>query len=262
MFIIGELINGMYNRVRYAIRDKDKSVIQSIACEQAEAGVDALDINCGPLSKDAAGDMRWLIECVQEVTDKPLSLDSSKPEVIEAGLRVARNECIINSTTADAEKLDRLVPLAVEHNARLIGIAISSGGIPRNREQRVELAAVIVADCLEKGLGVERLFLDPIVLPVKVAQSQMGDILETIRDFKIIADPAPLTLIGLSNVSQGAQNRRLLNRVFLSLAQAYGLDAAILDPCDRDLVDELITGELFRNKQIYCDSFLDAYRKR
>ena len=262
MFIIGELINGMYVYIGKAIKDKDKAVIQKYALDQVKAGADALDVNCGPASKDQVSDIKWLVEVIQEVTDKPLALDSSKPKVIESGLKAARNKVIINSTTADQEKLDILVPLAKAHNAKLIGLTISSKGIPQNKDQRLELAAMIVAACQDKGFPVEDLYIDPIVLPVNVAQAQMADILESIRDFKIISQPSPKTIVGLSNVSQGTSVRGLVNRTFLTMAIAFGLDAAILDPLDKDLMDASITAELILNKHIYCDSYLEAYRKK
>jgi 5-methyltetrahydrofolate corrinoid/iron sulfur protein methyltransferase len=262
MFIIGELINGMYQDIGRAINEKDKSVIQKCALDQIQAGADALDINCGPGSKQPMTDMPWLVDSVQEVTDKPLALDSSKPQVIEAGLKVAKNKTIINSTTADPDKMDVLIGLAKQHKSKLIGLTISAKGIPQNKDQRLELAATIVATCEEKGFPVEDLYLDPIVLPVNVAQAQMKDILESIHEFKIIAQPSPKTIVGLSNVSQGTAVRSLINRTFLVLGGASGLDAAILDPQDKDLMDALITAEMILNKNIYCDSYLAAYRKK
>jgi len=262
VFIIGELINGMYADIGKAIRERDEKAIQRCAREQVESGADALDINCGPASKQPLVDMPWLVETVQEVTAKPLCLDSSKPQVIEIGLKAAKNKTIINSVTADDEKLEVIIPLAKEYNSQLIGITISKKGIPQNKDQRLELAAAIVAACAEKEFAIENLYLDPIVLPVNVAQAQLKDILESIRDFKIISDPAPKTTLGLSNVSQGARSRSLINRTFLTMAIAYGLDSAILDPKDRELVDALITAELILNKNIYCDSYLEAYRKK
>jgi 5-methyltetrahydrofolate corrinoid/iron sulfur protein methyltransferase len=262
MFIIGELINGMYQNIAKAIKEKDKAVIQKCALEQIKCKADALDVNCGPASAQPLSDIQWLVQVIQEVTDRPLVLDSSKPQVIEAGLKVARNKVIINSTTADADKLGILVPMAKEYNARLIGLTISAKGIPQNKDQRMELAATIVANCLDEGLPVEDLYLDPIVLPVNVAQAQMKDILESIREFKIISEPSPRTIVGLSNVSQGTPVRSLLNRTFLVMALGFGLDAAILDPLDKDLMDAAITAELILNKHIYCDSYLEAYRKK
>ncbi|MCM8789609.1 MAG: dihydropteroate synthase [Candidatus Omnitrophica bacterium] len=262
MFIIGELINGMYQNIRKAIKEKNKSEIQKCALEQIKAGADALDVNCGPASKDAVSDIKWLVQTIQEVTDKPIALDSSKIKVIESGLEVIKNKVIINSTTADSEKLEALLPLAKRYNAKLIGLTISSKGIPQNKDQRLELAANIVAYCSETGFPIEDLYLDPVVLPVNVAQAQMKDILHSIHEFKIISDPAPKTIVGLSNVSQGTIARNLINRTFITMAITFGLDAAILDPTDKDLMDAGITTELILNKNIYCDSFLQAYRKK
>jgi 5-methyltetrahydrofolate corrinoid/iron sulfur protein methyltransferase len=262
VFIIGELINGMYQNIGRAIKEKDKSVVQKCALDQIKAGADALDVNCGPASRKPIDDIRWLVESIQEVTDKPLALDSSKPQVIESGLTVLKNKAIINSTTADIEKLDILVPLAKKYSVKLIGLTISSKGIPQNKDQRLELAATIVASCLDQGFPIGDLYLDPIVMPVNVAQAQIKDILETIHEFKIISEPSPKSIVGLSNVSQGTCVRSLVNRTFLTMAIAFGLDAAILDPLDKDLLDAAITAELVLNKQIYCDSYLDAYRKK
>jgi 5-methyltetrahydrofolate corrinoid/iron sulfur protein methyltransferase len=262
MFIIGELINGMFKNIATAIKDKDKVAIQKCALAQIQAGADALDVNCGPASRDPISDIQWLIDSIQEVTTSPLAIDSSKPKVIETGLKAARNMTIINSVTADPEKLEVLIPLAKQFNAKLIGLTISTKGIPQDKDQRLELAAGIVATCSEQEFPIENLYLDPIVLPVNVAQAQMKDILESIHDFKLISDPCPKTIVGLSNVSQGTEVRKLINRTFLSMAVAYGLDAAILDPLDKELVDSAITAELILNKQIYCSSYLQAYRRK
>jgi len=262
MFIIGELINGMYKNIGQAVKEKDKAVIQKCSLNQLKAGADALDVNCGPASSKPLDDIQWLVETIQEVTDKPLALDSSKVQVIQSGLSVLKNKAIINSTTADAEKLDVLVPLAKKYNAKLIGLTISTKGIPQNKDQRLELAATIVASCTEQGFPIEDLYLDPVVLPVNVAQAQERDILEVIHEFKIISQPSPKSIVGLSNVSQGTRDRGLVNRTFLTMAIAFGLDAAILDPLDKDLMDAAITAELILNKHIYCDSYLQAYRKR
>jgi 5-methyltetrahydrofolate corrinoid/iron sulfur protein methyltransferase len=115
---------------------------------------------------------------------------------------------------------------------------------------------------MEYGISSEDLYLDPIVLPVNVAQTQGKEVLESIREFRMLCDPAPQTTVGLSNVSQGTKARPLINRTFVAMAIAGGLTSAILDPLDKDLMDSVITAELILNKNIYCDSFLDAYRKK
>lgn len=262
MLVIGERINGMFKDVSKAIADKDKSVIQKLARDQVTAGADMLDVNVGPAAADAVGAMKWLVETIQEVVDVPLAFDSTKPQVVEEGLKLAKNKAMINSTTADKEKLDTLLPMAKQYGASLIGLAMGKSGIPRDRHQRSEFAAQIVSACMEAGIAVEDLYLDPIILPVNVTQPQVIEVLESIREFRLLSDPAPKTVVGLSNVSQGTENRGLINRTFLVMAVASGLDAAILDPLDKELMDELITAELLLNKHIYCASYLDAYRKR
>jgi 5-methyltetrahydrofolate corrinoid/iron sulfur protein methyltransferase len=262
MFIIGELINGMYRGIARAVKERDAQEIKKCALAQAAAGADALDVNCGPESRNPVDDIRWMVTEIQSVTDLPLAIDSGKFEVIQAGLSVLKRPGIVNSTTADQEKLAVLIPLALRHGASLIGIAISSAGIPQNKDQRVECAARIVSACTEAGFPIDKLYLDPILMPVNVSQAQIPGILDAVREFKLLSDPAPRTIVGLSNISQGARERSIINRTFLSMGIAAGLDAAILDPCDSPLMDELITAEVILNKQIYCASFLQAYRKK
>jgi len=262
MLIIGELINGMYSNIALALKEQNKKIIQTCALEQIAAGAEALDLSCGAASKNPLIDMPWLVETVQEVTDKTLCLDSSRPKVIEEGLKAAKNKTIINSTTADPEKLEILIPLAKKFKAKLIGLTMSAKGIPQNMDQRLELAAQILSYASENEFSAEELYLDPIVMPISVAQNQIRETLEAIHELKIISQPAPKTIIGLSNISQGLVSRGLINRTFLTMAVASGLDSAILDPKDKELMDALITAELILNKNIYCDSYLEAYRKK
>lgn len=261
MFIIGELINGMYLRVGAAILEKNAGFIQSLALRQVEAGAQALDVNCGPASRDAVSDMRWLVETVQKSVCVPLCLDSTKADAVEEGLKSAQAKTIINSTSADIPKLELYVSLAKKYNASLIALLMDKRGVPQDKDRRLELAAQILNFAQEAGLSFSELYLDPVVLPVGAAQNQLFDILEVIRDCKILSAPAAKTVVGLSNVSQGTKNRSLINRTFLAMAQCYGLDAAILDPLDRDLMDSLVSAEVILNKAVYCDSYLEAYGK-
>ncbi len=262
MIVIGELINGMYKDVGKAITNKETDVIEHLAIEQVRAGADILDVNTGPYSKNPKDDMKWLIETIQKVTNVGLSIDSTKADVIEEGLKLASRRVIINSTSADDEKMDRIFGLAKRYNTQVIALTMDKSGVPNNKEKRLELAVKIVAKAMDSGINTEDLFLDPIILPVNVAQTQGKDVLESIREFSSLSDPAPNTVVGLSNVSQGTKTRSLINRTFLVMAISSGLTSAILDPLDKELMDAMITAELVLNKNIYCDSFLDAYRKK
>lgn len=262
MIVIGELINGMYAVVGKAIANREAEIIQDLAAEQVRNGANFLDINTGPSARNPVDDMRWLVECVQKACDAPLSFDSTRADVIEAGLSLAKRRAIINSTTADDDRMDTLFGLAKKYQAQVIGLTMDRSGVPADKDRRLELAATIVAKAVDYGLSAEDLYLDPIVLPVNVAQQQAGTVLESIREFRHLCDPAPQTVIGLSNISQGTKTRPLLDRTFLVMAVASGLTAAILDPLDKELMDAMAAAELMLNKNIYCDSFLEAYRKK
>lgn len=262
MIVIGELINGMYKDVGKAIANKEADVIQHLAEDQVRCGASVLDVNTGPYSTNPKDDMKWLIETIQTVVQVPLSLDSTKANVIEEGLKLAAKRAIINSTDADEEKMSIIFALAKKYNAQVIGLAMDKTGVPNNKEKRLELAATIVAKAMEFEVATEDLFLDPVVLPVNVAQAQAREALESIREFRLLCDPPPNTTMGLSNVSQGTKFRPLINRTFLTMAIANGLTSAILDPLDKELMDAMITAEMMLDRAIYCDSFLDAYRKK
>lgn len=273
MLVIGELINGMFKAVGKAISDRDKKVIQKVAKDQVAAGAGMLDVNTGPYEKNPKDAMKWLVETIEEVCDVPLCLDSTKADVIEEGLKLVnpvrngisngvKKKAMVNSTNADEGKLNTIVPLAKKYNASLIGLTMDKKGIPRDKNERMEHAAKIITKCQEAALDINDLYLDPIVLPVNVAQAQGIEVLESIKEFKLLCDPPPKTVVGLSNASQGTKERPLINRTFLVMAVAGGLTAAIMDPLDKDLMDAAITAELVLNKNIYCDSFLQAYKKR
>ena len=269
MIIIAERINGMFTNVKEAIAEKNKQVIQELAKKQTEAGATYLDVNVGTAAADQEGTMQWLVETIQETCSTPLCLDSQKPGVIAAGLKVvnADNGVILNSTPLnkknDEEILDKHIEMAEQAGpkASIIALTMDKNGVPQDIDTRVAIAAEIVSKTMEKGFDSRRLFIDTIVLPVKVpnAQVQPGNILTAMDQIKYLADPAPHMTIGLSNLSQGATERSLITRVFLAMAISRGLDSAIADVLDQDLMNVVATAEMLMNKQIYSDSFLKVY---
>lgn len=258
MFIIGERINGMFKAVARAIADRDAEAIADLARRQVAAGAQALDINTGPTEGDPAEVMRWLVETVEDAVEVPVSIDTPRLPVLVSGLRAARRPPIINSTTGAKERLDAELPLALEHGASLIGLTIDERGIPRNAEARAEIALTIVARAMEAGVPPDRLYLDPIVLPVSAAQDQCAAALSAIGLFRQLSDPPPNIVVGLSNVSQGAKDRGLVNRTYLVMAMAMGVNAAILDPFDRELMAALRTAGLLLNQEIYAEDYLES----
>ena len=262
MIVIGERINGQFTDVGKAIKNKDKKVIQDLALGQLKAGADYLDVNVGTAvaSREKADAMVWLIETIQEVTDAPLALDTPIRSVMEASLSAVKTPPMINSTQADPEKLETYIKLAIDNDASLVALTMDKDGVPNDVNKRIELAGNIVVAAMEAGFPFEKLFIDPIILPVSAIQTQPGFVLETLQQLQGIADPPPHFTLGLSNVSQNSVERSLINRTYLVMCIAMGMDSAILDPFDEELMDAMITAELLLNKQIYSDSFLSAYR--
>jgi len=269
MILIGERINGMFKDVKQAIAEKNKQVIQDLAKKQVQAGANYLDVNVGTAAADQEGTMQWLVETIQETCSAPLSLDSQKPAVIAAGLKVLGAEAgvILNSTPlnkkSDDQVLDKYIEMAEQAGpkASIIALTMDKNGVPQDTDTRVAIAAEIVQKAMEKGFDTQRILIDPILLPVKVpnAQAQPGNILAAVDQIKYLADPAPHITAGLSNISQGATERSLINRIFLAMAISHGLDSAIVDVLDENLMNALATAEMLMNKQIYSDSFLKVY---
>lgn len=262
MLVIGERINGMFKNVREAVANRDRKIIKELARRQMAAGADFLDVNVGPSAPDPVSAMEWLVETIQEEASFPLSLDSPKPEVLEAGLKLCRGQALINSTTAEAARLETLLPLAKKYRAKIIGLTMNEKGIPSEVAGRVELALQILASAMEHELPLEDVYLDPLILPAGVAQDTAPKVLEAIGEIRRLADPAPHVILGLSNVSQRCKNRDLINRTYLTMAMALGLDAAILDVLDERLMESVSTAQMLLNRDIYCDSFLEAFRSR
>jgi 5-methyltetrahydrofolate corrinoid/iron sulfur protein methyltransferase len=264
----------MFTDVKQAIAEKNKKVIQELAKKQTEAGATYLDVNVGTAAADQEGTMQWLVETIQIKPafggcSTPLCLDSQKPGVIKAGLKVvnAENGVILNSTPlnkkTDEEIFDKFLEMAQQAGpkASIIALTMDKNGVPQDVDTRVAIAAEIVSKAMEKGFDSRRLFIDPIALPVKVpnAQVQPGNILAAMDQIRYLSDPPPHITMGLSNLSQGATERSLINRVFLAMAISRGMDSAILDVLDENLMNELATAEMLMNKQIYSDSFLRVY---
>lgn len=240
MILIGESLHVISPRIRTALENRDKAVIQDIALRQAEKGATYLDLNIGPQKKAGPEVMNWVVNTVQEVTDVPLSLDSINTAAIEAGLKACKKKPIINSTDATAERMEALMPLAARYSSYLIALTYSGGGLPTSADARIELASEKILPIAEKhGLSQDSLFLDPLVLTINGNQDQVMQTVNAVRFFRQMSDPPLKTTCGLSNVSNGAPKelRPLINRIFLVMMMGAGLDSAIVDVLDPELVE-------------------------
>jgi 5-methyltetrahydrofolate corrinoid/iron sulfur protein methyltransferase len=249
MYKIGENIHIVSPSVKKAISERDGSFFVNLARAQKEAGADCLDLNIGPQKKAGPEVMGWLVDVMQEaVPGMTLSFDTTNLEAIRTGLKKVGENAIVNSTSAEEERLRNVPPLAAEYNAKLIALCMEKSGIPVSADARIGIAMEkLFPRAEELGIPMENLFVDPLALTVSGCQEYVPESIETVRMLKMVADPPPMTTIGLSNVSNAVPHemRPLLNTVYLVMLVAAGLDSAILDPLDQEL---MTTIEMLENR--------------
>ena len=236
MYIIGENIHIISQKVKDALRERDAKFFQGLAVQQVEAGAQALDLNLGPRKKDWEEVFPWMVKTVEAVVDVPLCLDSTNILGIEAGLKaITKAQPIINSTSAEAERLEKVPLIAKQYNARLVALTMGKSGIPVGADERVNIALEkLIPRMLEIDYPISDLIIDPLVLTVSGCQEYCPELIEAVRTIQFAWDPPPPISVGLSNVSNAVphKNRPLINRVYLAMLMGSGLQMMIADPFD------------------------------
>lgn len=243
MYKIGENIHIVSPRVKEALNGRDGAFFVDLARKQKEAGADVIDLNIGPRKKDGPEVVDWLVDCMQEaVPGMTISFDTTNLTAIETGLKRVGSNAIVNSTSAEEERLTNVPPLAAKYNAKLIALCLEKSGIPASADARINIALEkLIPRAQEVGVPIENLYVDPLILTVSGMQEYVPEAIETVRMLKMVMDPPPMTVVGLSNVSNQVPNemRSLINRVFAIMLMGAGLDAAILDPLDKELIETI-----------------------
>jgi 5-methyltetrahydrofolate corrinoid/iron sulfur protein methyltransferase len=259
MIFIGERINTGFKEIKAAVLAHDADPIKQWAIKQTKAKATYLDVNLGAASAKVE-DLCWMIEQVQAVSELPISIDTNKYPMLKEAVPLCKKPPLINSTPAIDSKMKEIFPLVAEHGCSIIGLVMDETGSPKTVEKRVEIGGQILATAMEYGIPPDHVFLDPIVMPLKYMQDQARIILAAASQFQLFSDPPPHVVCGLSNVSNGAIHKKLINRTFAVMMAASGMDAVILDVTDAELVDALLTADLMMNRSIYADSYIEAFR--
>lgn len=237
MILIGENIHVISKIVREALIKRDENFVLDLI--NAQNKMDYIDLNVGPAKSDLIEVLPWLAKIIQNNSECGISFDTTNSEEMKKGLQSFGGKTFINSISLDDERIEKIGGLAVEYGSNLIALTLSKeDGIPKDADGRLEIAFNIYEKCLEKGIDNEKLFFDPLILPICVDQSQGIEAINTIKMIKESFDPPVKTVIGLSNISNGCPKdlRPLINRVYASLAFGAGLDAAIIDAKDDELI--------------------------
>jgi len=259
MILIGELLNSTRGTIRRAMADKDENCIQELARKQETAGARYLDVNAGAFAEKELEYLEWLIQTVRKATPLPLCIDSPKSEALALGARLAQGDSILNSITAEEDKLKAILPIVKEYNAKVIALPMDESGLSDDEEKIFFIACRLIERLKKEGMESERIFIDPLVRPIS-ANSCYGQLVLNLL-WRIRKEfPDVHRVCGLSNVSFGLPKRKLLNRVFLMMTMACGLDAAIVDPFDQILMAEIRAAEALIGQDAYCMNYIQIER--
>jgi cobalamin-dependent methionine synthase I len=261
VIIIGEKINSSLSSVKTALDAYDKTAIQALAKKQYEAGASYIDVNAGTFIDDEPEMLEWIVNTVQEVLDVPFSLDSPNPKALESALKANKNgKPIINSLTGEKERYNAVMPLVVEYKTRIIALCMDDSGMPETAEDRVKIADSLIGRLTQKGVLLDDIFIDPMVRPIGTGSHYGTAALETIRSVKS-SFPGVHIACGLSNISFGIPKRKLMNQVFLVAAMTAGMDGAIMDPLDKNLMSFLYAAETLLGLDDYCIKYMTKFRE-
>lgn len=260
MLIIGERINSTREKIREAIGKRDAAFIVKEASRQLAAGAMFIDVNCAMTSGDEVQDICWALGVIQsELPNAGISIDSPNHLAIESAIKAykAKGELMINSITAEGSRIDSILPLAIKANAKLIALTMDDNGMPDTAEDRTRIARAILDRVKKDGFDPKNLYFDPLIRPISTEPMQAKEFL---RSIPMIKDLGANTICGLSNVSFGLPDRKLVNATFLSMAVYAGLDAAILDPTEKLMTSNVKAAIAIVGKDDYCTDYIKAFR--
>ncbi len=260
MIIIGEKLNGSIPSVAEAIAKRDADFIRARAKLQAEAGADFLDV-CASVEESAEIEaLCWMLGLVQEAVDTPICLDSPSPRSIVGALPFCKKPGLVNSVSLEGDKIDTVFPVIAETKWQCVALLCDDHGIPNSVERRVEVFNGILERAKEYGVAPERLYIDPLVVTLSTDGAALTTFAACCREIKRIEPKVHITS-GLSNISFGLPVRKNINQAFMVLAMQAGMDSAIVDPTNRDMLGMIYATEALLENDEYCLDYIGAYRQ-
>ncbi len=258
--IVGERINPTGKKLfKQALQNRNIGYILSQGIEQTRAGADILDVNVGLPGTDEKDLMVTVIEQLQSITDVPLQIDSSSVEVLEAALRIYNGKPIVNSVNGEQEVLDSILPLVKKYGAAVIGLTLDQNGIPSDAQSRYQIAERIVKKTEEYGIPREDIYIDCLTLTASV---QQAEVVETLKAMQLVKQKLGVkTVLGVSNISFGLPERELINKTFLTLALAHGLDLPIINPNITAMTEAIDAFNVLYNHDIGAAKYIQKYNQ-
>lgn len=257
MIIIGEKLNSFVPKVGRAISEKDIEYLQKVAIKQTQAGAHYLDI-CPAVETESAQTMEWLIDTVQSCCDTPLCIDSMDADLLIHVMHMCKKPGIINSASLVGGKADKIFKEIAKTNWSCIVLLDCDSGIPKSPEISLEIFEEVYAKAKSYGIKPDRLFFDPLIDTLITNDECQLNFAKVCRGIKSRLPQTHITS-GLSNVSIGLPARKMVNASFLVLAIGAGMDSAIIDPLNRELIAVAYATQALLGKDANCENYRDAY---
>lgn len=256
--VVGERLNPTGRKLlKESLKNGNLDYIINLALEQIKEGAEILNINVGLPDIDEKIMMPKLIKEIQSISDTPLQIDSSNIEALEQGLRYYNGRAILNSVNGKEESLEKIIPIAKKYGACIVGLALDESGIPNSAQGRLKIAKKIVDRAISYGIKKEDIFIDCLSLTVSAQQEEA---IETLKAMRLVKDELGVkTILGVSNVSFGLPNRKGLNHTFLTLALEYGLDLAIINPNEENMMEVINSFKVLKNIDKGCREYINKY---
>jgi 5-methyltetrahydrofolate--homocysteine methyltransferase len=260
MILVGERLNSSRHPVLNALDKKDEKYIIEEALRQEKAGADYIDLNTAALLDKEIQTLKWAIPLLQKELSIPLSIDTPNPDAMNAGLMHHKGKALLNSLSGESKRIKTFLPLIKEYRPQVVALCLDDEGLPKNPDEELSIAQKLV-ELLEKaGVKQEDVFIDPLVQPIGVDHNAANLFFDSLEKIKKSL-PGIKTIAGISNVSFGIPQRRLVNWTFIVLALQKGLDAAILDPLDKKILASLVSAQALLGKDPSLKNYLSFIRK-
>ena len=259
MIIIGEKLNGSIPSMAKAIAEKNEDYIRDLAKKQSAAGAHFLDVCASVPEERELEVLKWLIEVVQDVTDTPICVDSPSAKVCAEAVKFCKKPGLINSVSGEGEKIKMVFPVIAGTEWECVALLSDDKGIPRTTERRIEVFQDIMKRAAEFNIAPHRLHIDPLIEMLAASEDGIIKVTDTIKQVKELY-PAIHVTGGASNISFNLPARKYINRAFIILAMNAGMDSAILDPLNKDMMGLLYAAEALLGKDEYCLEYINAFR--
>ncbi|SDO53713.1 dihydropteroate synthase [Desulforhopalus singaporensis] len=257
--VIGERINTSRKKVQEAVANRDADYIVDDVKKQQEAGAAYIDVNAGARIGHETEDMKWLLDTIQPVVSIPLALDSPDPAVLEMAFGMVSTEPMINSISLEKERFDAMMPFLEGKACKIIALCMDDAGMPSSAADIIARADTLVKELSGIGIPVSSMYVDPLVQPISTDNNKGNMVLDAVRGIKSNYPEIHITG-GLSNISYGLPQRKIINRTFVALMMDAGMDSAIIDPLDEKIMATIKTADMLLGNDNFCGNYLKGVR--